>query len=206
MLILASSSRYRHELLERLRLPIEVVVPDVDESPLAGESPMALAVRLARSKSERVHRRQPGVNDLDSTRPPRFVIGSDQVATLDGRTPIGKPGCHERAVHQLHAASGRDMLFYTAVCVMRTDQADYREACVTTRVQFRTLDDDAIERYLRLETPYDCAGSAKSEGLGISLLRAIDSPDPTALVGLPLIAVCDLLAQAGLDVLAAQRA
>jgi septum formation protein len=127
------------------------------------------------------------------------------VATLDGRTPIGKPGDHERAVRQLRAASGRDMLFFTAVCVMRTDQTDCRQTCVTTRVQFRTLDDDAIERYLRLETPYDCAGAAKSEGLGISLLRAIDSPDPTALVGLPLIAVCSLLEQAGLDVLAAQR-
>ncbi|MEZ5741710.1 MAG: Maf family nucleotide pyrophosphatase [Burkholderiaceae bacterium] len=201
MLILASSSRYRHELLARLRLPIEVIVPDVDEAPVAGESPMALAIRLARAKTARVQQRQ-----RDGRHPPRFVIGSDQVATLDGRTPIGKPGNHERAVRQLREASGRDMLFYTAVCVMRTDQADHRQACVTTRVRFRSLDDDAIERYLRLETPYDCAGSAKSEGLGISLLRAIDSPDPTALVGLPLIAVCDLLGQAGLDVLAAQRA
>lgn len=191
-LILASTSRYRRELLQRLRLPFEVVAPRVDETPHADEAPHTLARRLALAKA----------HDVAALHPQAVVIGSDQVADLDG-TPLGKPGTHARAAAQLRAMSGRRVVFHTAVAVVRADRgfADARTAPVT--VHFRALDDAQIERYLRLEQPYDCAGSAKCETLGIALLEAIDSDDPTALVGLPLIRTCALLRAAGLDPLAA---
>jgi septum formation protein len=187
-LILASTSRYRRELLERLRLPFEVESPEVDETPLPGELPRDLALRLALAKAQAVGQRHPMA----------VVIGSDQVADLDG-TPIGKPGTHDRAVEQLRAMSGRTVVFQTAVAVVcvQSRHASSRLAAVTVR--FRTLDDGAIEHYLRTEEPYDCAGSAKAEALGIALLDAIDSDDPTALIGLPLIRTCALLREAGID-------
>ena len=191
-LILASTSRYRRELLLRLRLPFEVVAPAVDETPLAGEAPADLAKRLALAKAREVARRHPAA----------VVIGSDQVADLDGE-PIGKPGTHERAVAQLSCMSGRMVVFQTAVAVVHADQGFEKVALAPVRVRFRSLSAAEIERYLRLEQPYDCAGSAKSETLGIALLDAIDSDDPTALIGLPLIRTCALLRAAGLDPLAA---
>jgi septum formation protein len=187
-LILGSTSRYRRELLERLRLPFDVVKPDVDETPLPGEAPAALALRLALAKAQAVAAQHPGA----------VVIGSDQVADLDGQ-PIGKPGTHERAVAQLQAMRGRAVVFQTAVAVVRADTGFAQTLLAPVRVQFRDLSDAAIERYLRLEQPYDCAGSAKCETLGIALLAAIDSDDPTALIGLPLIRTCALLRAAGLD-------
>jgi septum formation protein len=187
-LILASSSRYRRELLARLGLAFEVVVPGVDETPLAGVTPGALAAQLARAKAEAV-----AALHADAV-----VIGSDQVAELDG-LPIGKPHTHERAVAQLRAMSGRRVIFHTAVSVIRHDRGYTRGLLAPVAVTFRKLTDAEIERYLRVEQPYDCAGSAKSEGLGIALLEAIDSDDPTALIGLPLIRTCTLLREAGLD-------
>ena len=190
-LILASTSRYRHELLSRLKLPFEVRSPDVDEAPRVGESPAALAQRLALAKARAVSARH-----CDAV-----VIGSDQVADLDG-TPIGKPGTHERAVAQLRAMSGRSVVFQTAVAVVCEARGFAASALVPVTVRFRTLTDADIEHYLRTEQPYDCAGSAKAETLGIALLDAIESDDPTALVGLPLIKTCALLRQAGIDPLA----
>jgi len=188
-LILGSTSRYRRELLERLRLPFDVHKPDVDETPRSGEAPRALAQRLALAKARAVAERFPQA----------VVIGSDQVADLAG-APIGKPGTHERAVEQLRAMRGREIVFQTAVAVVCAASGFAGEALAPVRVRFRDLDDAEIERYLRAETPYDCAGSAKSEGLGISLLDAIESDDPTALIGLPLIRTCALLRQAGLQI------
>jgi septum formation protein len=192
-LILASTSRYRRELLERLKLTFAVQAPEVDESPRAGEAPAELALRLAMAKAQAVA----------GTYPNAVVIGSDQVADLDGR-PIGKPGTHERATAQLQAMSGRAVVFQTAVAVVRRDIGFERALLAPVAVRFRTLGADEIEHYLRLEQPYDCAGSAKCETLGIALLDAIDSDDPTALVGLPLIRTCALLRQAGIDPLAAE--
>lgn len=191
-LILASTSRYRRELLQRLRLPFEVVAPAVDETPQPGEAPAALALRLAQAKAREVARRHPQA----------IVIGSDQVADLDGE-PIGKPGTHERAVAQLQRMSGRTLVFQTAVAVVALARGVERAEMAPVRVTVRPLRADEIEHYLRLEQPYDCAGSAKSETLGIALLSAIESDDPTALVGLPLIRTCALLREAGLDPLAA---
>ena len=188
VLILASTSRYRRELLERLRLPFSVQAPDVDESPLAGEAPATTARRLALAKARAVAK----------TRPDALVIGSDQVAELDG-VPIGKPGNHKRAVEQLRAMSGRTVVFHTAVAVVCLSSGFEAEALVPATVRVRRLADSEIEHYLRSEQPYDCAGSAKSETLGIALLDAIESDDPTALVGLPLIRTCALLRAAGLD-------
>ncbi|QLQ00497.1 MAG: septum formation protein Maf [Burkholderiaceae bacterium] len=191
-LILGSTSRYRRELLERLRLPFDVLAPEVDETPQPGEAPQALALRLARAKAEDVARRQPQA----------VVIGSDQVADLDGE-PLGKPLTHERALAQLRRMRGRTVVFETAVAVVCAASGFAHSELARVRVRFRSeadgLDDAAIERYLRAETPYDCAGSAKSEGLGIALLEAIDSDDPTALVGLPLIRTCRPLRAAGLQ-------
>jgi septum formation protein len=187
-LILASTSRYRRELLQRLRLPFDVVSPEVDETPDAGERPGALAQRLAVAKARAVSARFPDA----------VVIGSDQVADLDG-TPIGKPGNHARATEQLRAMSGRSAVFHTAIAVMCAARGFEAAAMVPVTVRFRALDDAEIERYLRAEQPYDCAGSAKCETLGIALLEAIESDDPTALVGLPLIRTCDLLRRAGID-------
>jgi septum formation protein len=187
-LILASTSRYRRELLERLRLPFECVNPGVDEAPLDGETPAALALRLALAKAQAIAARQPHA----------VVIGSDQVAELHGQA-LGKPHTHERAVAQLRSMRGQAVLFHTAVSVIRGDQGFARTALAEVKVRFRSLSDAEIERYLRTEEPYDCAGSAKSEGLGIALLDAIESDDPTALIGLPLIRTCSLLREAGLD-------
>jgi septum formation protein len=187
-LILGSTSRYRRELLERLHLPFDVHAPVVDETPRPDEPPATLALRLALAKAGEVAARFPKA----------VVIGSDQVADLDG-TPVGKPGTHERAVEQLRAMSGRSVVFQTAVAVVRHDTGHAGASLVPVTVRFRTLSDAEIERYLRLEQPYDCAGSAKVETLGIALLDAIESDDPTALVGLPLIATCRLLRAAGLD-------
>jgi septum formation protein len=187
-LILGSTSRYRRDLLDRLRLPFDVQAPSVDETPRPGEAPATLALRLALAKAGEVAQRFADA----------VVIGSDQVADLDG-TPVGKPGTHERAVKQLRAMSGRSIVFQTAVAVVRHDRGHAGAVLVPVTVRFRELSDAEIERYLRLEQPYDCAGSAKAETLGIALLSAIESDDPTALVGLPLIATCRLLREAGLD-------
>jgi len=187
-LILASTSRYRRELLERLRLPFDVVPPQTDETPLPGESPAVLAQRLALAKARAVAQLHPHA----------VVIGSDQVADLAGR-PVGKPGNHERAVEQLRAMSGRRIVFQTAVAVVHAAAGYEAAALVPVTVAFRQLSRDEIERYLRAEQPYDCAGSAKCETLGIALLEAIESDDPTALVGLPLIRTCALLRGAGVD-------
>ncbi len=194
VLILASTSRYRRELLMRLRLPFEVENPQVDEAPLPGEPPAALALRLARAKALAVAKR----------RPDAVVIGSDQVADLEGR-PIGKPGTHERAVEQLRAMRGRTVVFQTAVAVVRHGTGFAEAALAPVTVRFRELSDAEIEHYLRTEQPYDCAGSAKSETLGIALLSSLESDDPTALVGLPLIRTCELLRRAGIDPLVPVR-
>ena len=183
-LVLASTSRYRRELLDRLRLPFEVARPDVDESALSGETPETLAVRLAAAKARAIC----------PTRPDAWVIGSDQVADLGG-VALGKPGARAAAIAQLQAMSGRAVIFRTAVCVARGEVA--LAALDTTVVRFRTLSLDEVERYVDAEQPFDCAGSFKSEGFGITLFEAIESRDPTALVGLPLIATAGLLRQAG---------
>jgi septum formation protein len=187
-LILASTSRYRRELLARLRLPFDVHSPDVDETPLPGEMPAALAQRLALAKASAV----------SESFPDAVVIGSDQVADLDGE-PIGKPGTHERAVAQLRAMRGRSVVFQTAVAVVRASTGYVGTALAPVTVRFRHLGDAEIEHYLRAEQPYDCAGSAKVETLGIALLDAVESDDPTALVGLPLIRTAALLRAAGID-------
>lgn len=186
-LVLGSTSRYRRELLARLAVPFEVASPDVDETPLPGEAPRALALRLALAKARAVAALYPGA----------VVIGSDQVADLAGQ-PLGKPGTHERAVAQLRQMRGQAVVFQTAVAVVCLDAGFEQVELAPVRVAFRDLSDAEIERYLRAEQPYDCAGSAKSEGLGIALLDAIDSDDPTALVGLPLIRTCRMLRAAGL--------
>jgi len=188
-LILASTSRYRQELLTRLRLPFEAVAPEVDETPLAGEVPAALAERLALAKARAVA----------SLHPHAVVIGSDQVADLDGE-PLGKPGSHEAARTQLQRMSGREVVFQTAVAVVAPGLAAIERAEV--RVRLRPLSDREIEAYLLADQPYDCAGSAKVESLGIALLDAVVSDDPTALIGLPLIRTCQLLRRAGLEPLA----
>lgn len=187
-LILASTSPYRRDLLERLRLPFKVISPLVDETPHDGEAPTSLALRLGLEKARAVAAWNPGA----------VVIGSDQVADLNGAT-IGKPGDHERATNQLRSMSGKQVLFHTAVAVVHVATGFERALLATVAVRFRRLNDIDIERYLRAEQPYDCAGSAKSETLGIALLASIESDDPTALVGLPLIRTCELLRQAGID-------
>ena len=192
-LILGSTSRYRAELLQRLRLPFEAVAPQVDETPQQGETPAELATRLALSKAHEVAARHPLA----------IVIGSDQVADLDGQ-PIGKPGTHERATAQLRAMRGRAVIFQTAVSVVRPATGFAQVTLVPVTVRFRDLGDAEIEYYLRTEQPYDCAGSAKCETLGIALLDAIESDDPTALIGLPLIRTSALLREAGLDPLLAR--
>lgn len=189
-LILASTSRYRRELLQRLRLPFEALAPDVDETPLPGEAPAQIACRLALAKA----------HDVAAKHPQAVVIGSDQVADLDG-TALGKPISHARALAQLLAMRGKTVVFQTAVAVVchETNYAQCELAAV--RVKFRMLSDAEIEAYLLAEQPYDCAGSAKSEGLGIALLECIDNDDPTALIGLPLIRTCGLLRGVGVEVL-----
>jgi septum formation protein len=183
-LILASTSRYRRELLERLRLPFHVARPDVDESPLAEEAPSALAQRQALAKAQAIA----------SQHPESWIIGSDQVAALESQA-LGKPGTRENAISQLHTMSGREIRFHTAVCLARGEAV--LKAMDTTVVRFRTLGADEIARYVDTEQPLDCAGSFKSEGLGIALFEHIESRDPTALVGLPLIALSKMLREAG---------
>jgi septum formation protein len=187
-LILGSTSRYRREMLQRLRIPFEVQPPNVDETPAAGEPPAALALRLALAKARAVAQLHPNA----------VVIGSDQVADLDG-APIGKPGTHARATEQLRAMRGKAVVFQTAVAVVSLARGYEGSALVPVTVRFRDLNDAEIEHYLLAEQPYDCAGSAKSEALGIALLSAIESDDATALVGLPLIKTCELLRAAGID-------
>ena len=184
-LLLASTSPYRRELLARLRLPFETVRPDADETPRPGEAPIALARRLAADKAGSVPR--PAAD--------AWVLGSDQVAELQG-VPLGKPGTREHARSQLASMSGREVLFHTAIC-LAGDGGRQLQAIDTTRVQFRHLDAAEIARYVDLEQPLDCAGSFKSEGLGIALFDAVHGSDPTALVGLPLIATARLLREAG---------
>jgi septum formation protein len=184
-LLLASTSPYRRELLSRLCIPFDVVRPEVDETPHSGESPLALAQRLAAAKAAAIATREGDA----------WVIGSDQVAELDGM-PLGKPGGRDRALAQLAAMSARSVAFRTALCVMHRDLGRF-DAIDTTVVRFRSLAMDEIARYVDAEQPFDCAGSFKSEGLGISLFEAIDTSDPTALVGLPLIATARLLREAG---------
>jgi septum formation protein len=191
-LVLASTSRYRRELLQRLRLPFEVCPPGVDEGRVGAEAPAAMAERLALAKARAV----------SALRPDAVVVGSDQVADLHGE-PLGKPGTHERALAQLRSLSGQRVRFHTAVAVLRADRGFERTVSSSVDVLFRALSDDEIEFYLRTEQPYDCAGSAKCETLGIALLRSIESDDPTTLVGLPLIRTCELLRAAGIDPLRA---
>ena len=189
-LILASTSRYRRELLMRLRLPFDVQPPEVDETARSGETPRELAERLALEKAQAVAARFPEA----------VVIGSDQVADLAGEA-LGKPGDHARATAQLRRMRGQTLVFQTAVAVVCQATGFVQRDLAPVRVVFRELSDAAIEQYLQAEQPYDCAGSAKSEGLGVALLSAIDSDDPTALVGLPLIRTCRMLRSAGIELL-----
>lgn len=189
-LILGSTSPYRRELLERLRIPFEVAAPAVDETALASETPQQLACRLALAKAHAVAAQFPGA----------VVIGSDQVADLEGQA-LGKPGNHTRATAQLQQMRGKTVIFQTAVAVVCLETGFEQLDLAQVKVQFRMLSDAEIEAYLQAETPYDCAGSAKSEGLGIALLASIENDDPTALVGLPLIRTCRMIQAAGVKVL-----
>jgi septum formation protein len=186
-LILASTSKYRKELLGRLGLAFETISPEVDEAPLANETPELMAIRLAQAKALAV----------SLSNPSTCVIGSDQVVDLNG-VAMGKPGDHKNAMAQLQKLRGQTVKFHTAVCVAHAGSA--KTVNVITEVKFRQLADDVLEAYLLAETPYDCAGSAKSEGLGICLLEHVRSDDPTALIGLPLITVCSLLREAGFSI------
>ncbi len=189
-LILGSTSRYRKELLTRLRIPFETASPDVDETPHSNESPKDLALRLALAKARAVALKYPEA----------VVIGSDQVADLEG-TPLGKPVNHANAILQLQRMRGKTVIFQTALSVVCIATGYERTDLAEVKVKFRDLSDAEIETYLRAEEPYDCAGSAKSEGLGIALLDAIDNDDPTALIGLPLIRTCQMLREAGVKLL-----
>ena len=189
-LVLGSTSPYRRELLQRLQIPFEIAAPEVDETPHPGEAPRMLAQRLALAKARAVAYLFPDA----------VVIGSDQVADLSG-TPLGKPGTHEKAVAQLRQMRGQTVVFQTAVSVVCMESGFEENSLAAVSVKFRDLTDIEIENYLRAEQPYDCAGSAKSEGLGITLLASIDSDDPTALVGLPLIRTCQMLRAAGIELL-----
>lgn len=189
-LVLGSTSPYRNELLKRLQIPFTTAAPQVDETPRPGETPRGLAERLARDKARAVARDFPHA----------VVIGADQVADLNGE-PLGKPGNHERAVAQLRQMRGQTVIFQTALAVVCLESGFEESSLAAVRVKFRDLTDAEIEHYLRAEQPYDCAGSAKSEGLGIALLESIESDDPTALVGLPLIRTCKMIQAAGVPLL-----
>lgn len=189
-LVLASTSSYRRALLERLRIPFETASPGLDESALPGEAPQQTALRLAEGKAKAV----------SASFPQALVIGSDQVAVLKGRA-IGKPGDHAAATKQLLAMRGQSVVFHTAVCILNTGTGKVQIEDVPTSVTLRHLEPAQIERYLQIETPYDCAGSARIESLGIGLVERVTSDDPTALIGLPLIALCRMLRNEGLDVL-----
>jgi len=190
-IVLASTSRYRRELLERLRLPFDVQAPDIDEMALPLESPRETALRLAREKAVAVAARFPGT----------VVIGSDQTVDADGVSFV-KPMTHDRALAQLQLLQGRSAVFYTAVAVVGPASNNVQEDCVQTTVRFKRIATERLENYLRADQPYDCAGSAKIESLGIALIDSVDSSDPTALIGLPLIRLTSMLAVAGVDVLA----
>ncbi|WP_291985380.1 Maf family nucleotide pyrophosphatase [Candidatus Accumulibacter sp. ACC007] len=189
-LILASTSPFRRELLTRLGVPFESADPAVDETPLSGEAPEASALRLSEAKARAVC----------ALFPDALIIGSDQVAHRDGQV-FGKPGSHANAVRQLRAMRGRSVNFFTGLCLLDASSGRARLRGVKTVVSFRELTDDEIENYLRKEQPYNCAGSAKSEGLGIALIARIDGEDPNALIGLPLIALCDLLREENISIL-----
>ena len=189
-LILGSTSPYRRALLQRLRIPFEIAAPDVDETAQPLETPKQLACRLAMAKARVIAAQFPGC----------VVIGADQVADLDGQS-LGKPGDHTRATAQLQKMRGRTVIFQTAVAVVCLETGFAQMDLAQVKVKFRELSNEEIETYLRAETPYDCAGSAKSEGLGIALLESIDNDDPTALVGLPLIRTCRMIQAAGVRVL-----
>ena len=188
--ILGSTSRYRKELLSRLQIPFDTAAPDVDETPHPHESPKDLAMRLALAKARAVALKNPQA----------VVIGSDQVADLEG-TPLGKPGNHANATLQLQRMRGKTVIFQTALSVVCLATRFEKTDLAAIKVRFRHLSDSEIESYLRAEEPYDCAGSAKSEGLGIALLDSIESDDPTALIGLPLIRTCLMLREAGVNIL-----
>lgn len=187
-IVLASSSTYRKALLARLGLDCPTAAPDIDESALPGEAPVATATRLARAKARKVA----------VLKPAALIIGSDQVALLDDRV-LGKPGTHAAAVRQLQAMSGKTAVFHTAVCLYDAASDEMQCANVPTVVRMRELNDEAIDRYLRKDQPYDCAGSAKIEALGIALVEKVESDDPTALIGLPLITLVTMLKRAGID-------
>ena len=188
-LVLASSSPYRRELLTRLRMPFEVMSPDVDETPLANEIPQETALRLAQLKARAAADKFPDA----------LIIGSDQVALLDAQQ-IGKPHTFENAKKQLQASSGRSMVFHTALCLYNSRSGNMQARVVPITIQFRKLSDEIIERYLRAEQPYNCAGSAKSEGLGIALIERFEGEDPNALIGLPMIALVDMLHNEGVQI------
>lgn len=187
-LVLASTSAYRRTLLERLTIPFAVARPDTDETPLPGETPAATAERLAAEKARAVARDWPDA----------LIIGSDQVAHM-GNEVFGKPGTEARAIEQLQRMSGQTVIFHTALALLNTRSGHIQVEGVPTSVRFRTLGDDEIRRYVAKERPLDCAGSAKSEGLGIALLDALSGDDPTALIGLPLIALCRMLRAEGVE-------
>lgn len=193
-LLLASSSPYRRQLLERLGLAFTTASPDIDESPRPHETPADLALRLAESKAQAL---------APSSAQALLIIGSDQVASLDGE-PLGKPGDHERATQQLRAASGREVTFYTGLSLYDARTGQRQSRCEIFRVLFRALSDSQIDSYLKKETPYDCAGAFKMEGLGIRLFKRLEGDDPNTLIGLPLIALTDLLLEAGVDPLLPQ--
>ncbi|PRC92208.1 Maf-like protein [Solimicrobium silvestre] len=189
-IILASSSIYRKELLSRLNLPFEVMIPDIDEIAFPSETPQATALRLAEQKARAIAKIAPGA----------IIIGSDQVATLNN-LHIGKPGNHQNALAQLQMMRGKQVIFHSALCVYQDCQPMplVQVENVQTSVTFRDLSDAELDAYLRIEQPYDCAGSAKNEGLGIAILERIDSSDPTALTGLPLITLTSMLRKAGVS-------
>lgn len=189
-IVLASTSPYRRELLQRLQLPFDVLAPRVDEAALPAEAPRATALRLARAKAEEVAARAADT----------LVIGSDQVADVDGAA-LSKPGSHEAALEQLERMQGRTIVFHTALAVCDAARGKALVDCVPTSVRFRRLPRAALEAYLRAEQPYDCAGAAKIEGLGIALVEAVESDDPTALIGLPLIRLTAMLEELGARVL-----
>jgi septum formation protein len=189
-LILASSSIYRKELLEHLQLPFGVISPDVDETPLVDEAPERTALRLAQEKARKV-----GISEPDA-----LIIGCDQVAILDG-VQLGKPLTHDNAVRQLRLMRGREVTFHSALCLFNARTGHMQADVVPTIVTFRQISDDQIERYLQKEQPYHCAGSAKSEGLGIALISAIHGDDPNALIGLPLIRLITMLQHEGVNVI-----
>jgi septum formation protein len=187
LLVLASASPYRRELLARLRLPFVTAAPNIDEAALPGEPPNAQAMRLACAKADAVR----------TVYPDALIIGSDQVAVIDG-TVLGKPSTHAAAVRQLQSTRGKITWFLTALCLLNARTTRRQQCIVTAKVQMRDFDDGQIERYLAAERPYDCAGSAKIEGLGIALVKQLDCDDPSALIGLPLISLCDLLRNEGI--------